>query len=217
MSQPPRPVSAARPCGAILGATLASLLFVSACEGELGLETRGGAAPPVLRGNDAGPPRDAAAPPPPSSLDASSPPPPPSPDAAMPMPPPAGCGTSTEAAVLVLANEARASTGAGPLTCDVLMTSVARAHSQDMCDRGYFSHTALDGRSPFDRMSDAGVRFGTAGENIAQGQRGADEVHTAWMNSAGHRMNILNGAYRRIGVGLAECGGRMYWTQVFAD
>ena len=177
----------------------------------------GGGAPPVLRGTDAGPPRDAATPPPPPGLTDAATPPPPSPDAASPMPPPSGCGTPTEQAVLALANEARAASGAGPLACDTLMTTVARAHSQDMCDRGYFDHTALDGRSPFDRMSDAGVRFGTAGENIAQGQRTADEVHTAWMNSSGHRMNILNGAYRRLGVGLAECGGRMYWTQVFAD
>jgi uncharacterized protein YkwD len=135
----------------------------------------------------------------------------------MPPPPPPGCGTTAEQQVLQLANEARASSGLGPLTCDPLMTTVARAHSQDMCDQGYFSHTSRDGRSPFDRMREAGVRFGAAGENIAQGQRSPSEVHTAWMNSPGHRMNILGGAYRRLGVGLSECGGRMYWTQVFAD
>jgi uncharacterized protein YkwD len=192
-------------------------LSLTACEGELGIRDARGGPAPTLRGTDAGVPRDAAFPP--SAPDAPTPPPP-MVDAATapsPPPPPTGCGTPTEQAVLGLANQARAASGARALVCDELMTTVARAHSQDMCDRGYFSHTSRDGRSPFDRMRDAGVRFGTAGENIAQGQRSADEVHNAWMNSAGHRMNILNGAYRRLGVGLAECGGRMYWTQVFAD
>ncbi len=128
-----------------------------------------------------------------------------------------GCGTAVEQAQLALTNAARAEDGDAPLRCDVLMTTVARAHSQDMCDRRYFSHTSLDGRSPFERMRAAGVMFSTAGENIAQGQRTADAVHTSWMNSSGHRANILNGAYGRIGIGLSECDGRMYWTQIFAN
>lgn len=128
-----------------------------------------------------------------------------------------GCGTSIEQAQLALTNAARAGDGDAPLRCDVLMTTVARAHSQDMCDRRYFSHTNLDGLSPFQRMQAAGVSYTTAAENIAQGQRTAEEVHTSWMNSPGHRTNILNGAYGRIGIGLAECSGRMYWTQVFAN
>lgn len=128
-----------------------------------------------------------------------------------------GCGTAVEQAQLALTNAARAEDGDAPLRCDVLMTTVARAHSQDMCDRRYFSHTSLDGRSPFERMRAAGVMFSTAGENIAQGQRTAEAVHTSWMNSSGHRANILNGAYGRIGIGLSECDGRMYWTQVFAN
>jgi len=97
------------------------------------------------------------------------------------------------------------------------MVAVARGHSSDMCERDYFDHTSLDGRSPFDRMRDGGVRFSTAGENIAWGQRSAAEVHRSWMNSSGHRRNILGSGYGRIGVGLEECGGRMYWTQIFAD
>lgn len=133
------------------------------------------------------------------------------------MPPPTGCATPEEAAVIELANQARASTGAGPLSCDPDMARTARLHSQDMCNQNYFSHTGRDGRSPFDRMRDEGVSYRTAGENIAQGQRDADAVHNAWMNSSGHRANILNGSYGRIGVGLEECGGRRYWTQVFAD
>ncbi len=197
--------------------TLAMLAVgVAGCEGTLGIIGEGGD-PPRLVEHDAGARSDAAFVP--VLTDAASPPPPPpAVDAAVPTPPPpTGCGTAPEQEVLALANGARTSMGLSQLTCDPLMTTVARAHSQDMCDQGYFDHTALDGRSPFDRMRDAGVRFGTAGENIAQGQRGPSEVHTAWMNSAGHRMNILGGGYRRLGVGLAECGGRMYWTQVFAD
>lgn len=128
-----------------------------------------------------------------------------------------GCGTAIEQAQLALTNAARAEDGDAPLRCDVLMTRVARAHSQDMCDQRYFSHTNLDGLSPFQRMRAAGVSYTTAAENIAQGQRTADDVHTSWMNSPGHRTNILNGAYGRIGIGLAECSGRMYWTQVFAN
>lgn len=195
--------------------TAASLVSALAgCEGELGIE-RGGQGPAPFLGRDAGPRADAFT----SALpgpDASRPL---QPDAATspPAPPPPGCGTTVEQEVMGLASEARASSGLGPLSCDAQMTLVARAHSQDMCDRGYFSHTALDGRSPFDRMREGGVRFGAAGENIAQGQRSASEVHAAWMGSSGHRMNILGGGYRRIGVGLSECGGRMYWTQVFAD
>ncbi|MGE0784800.1 MAG: CAP domain-containing protein [Sandaracinaceae bacterium] len=132
-------------------------------------------------------------------------------------PPPTGCGSADELRVIELANQARAMNGAGMVTCDEDMSRAARLHSQDMCQQGYFSHDSLDGRSPFDRMRDEGVTFGAAGENIAQGQRGPDEVHDAWMNSSGHRANILNGSFRRIGVGLDECNGRYYWTQNFAD
>ena len=66
-------------------------------------------------------------------------------------------------------------------------------------------------------MRDAGVRYGTAGENIAWGQRTPDEVHDAWMNSSGHRANILGGDYNRIGIGYVECGGMPLWTQNFTD
>ncbi len=132
-----------------------------------------------------------------------------------PMPDPQpGCDVAIEQDVIALANQAR---GEAPLRCDPEMSTVARAHSADMCERDYFDHTSLDGRSPFDRMRDAGIRFGAAGENIAWGQPTAAAVHDAWMNSSGHRRNILNGGYRRSGVGYVRCGGRPYWTQVFAD
>ena len=116
-----------------------------------------------------------------------------------------------------LVNAARTSMGLGMVRCDEAMARTARKHSQDMCNQDYFSHTGLDGSSPFDRMRREGVSFRTAGENIAWGQRTPAAVHEAWMNSSGHRANILNGAFGRIGVGLESCGGRPYWTQVFAD
>lgn len=145
------------------------------------------------------------------------------PDAAVPpapdawSPPIAGCDDPIEQEVVRLVNADRASRGLGEVRCDPAMTAVARGHSSDMCTRGYFDHTGLDGRDPFDRLRDGGVRFSSAGENIAWGQGSAAEVHDAWMNSAGHRRNILDGDYARIGVGLDRCGGDMYWTEVFAD
>ncbi len=145
------------------------------------------------------------------------------PDAVVPPPPDAwtapivGCDDPVEQQVIALVNASRTSMGLGAVRCDPAMTAVARGHSSDMCSRDYFDHTGLDGRDPFDRLRDGGVRFSSASENIAQGQGDPDEVHTAWMNSAGHRRNILDGDYGRIGVGFDRCGGQRYWTQVFAD
>jgi hypothetical protein len=127
------------------------------------------------------------------------------------------CGNGMEIEVSAFANEARTTEGLNTLECDELMTITARVHSQDMCDQGYFSHTSLDGRTPWDRMREQGVSFGRGAENIAQGQRNALSVHDAWMNSPGHRANILGGGLRRVGVGFVNCNGRHFWTQVFAD
>ena len=135
----------------------------------------------------------------------------------MPEPTPTACAGVEEARVIELVNAARTSMGLGTLRCDDAMARTARKHSVDMCTQGYFSHTGLDGSSPFDRMRREGVSFRTAGENIAWGQRTPEAVHDAWMNSSGHRANILNGAYGRIGVGYEACSGRAHWTQVFAD
>jgi len=195
-------------------------LALAACDGQLLI--RGAAPVPSLP--DAGSP-DAASP---SVGDAARPPPSDAavgarPDAVVPPPPdawtapPPGCDDPIELEVIRLANQARATAGLGALECDPTMVAVARGHSSDMCAQDYFDHTSLDGRSPFDRMREGGVRFSSAGENIAWGQRSAAEVHTSWMNSSGHRRNILGSGYGRIGVGLEECGGSMYWTQIFAD
>lgn len=134
-----------------------------------------------------------------------------------PEPVPTACASAEEAEVIRLANAVRTSMGLGMLTCHDAIAVTARKHSQDMCRQDYFSHTGLDGSSPFDRMRREGVSYRTAGENIAWGQSTAAAVHEAWMNSRGHRANILNGAFGRIGVGYERCGGRPYWTQVFAD
>ena len=96
---------------------------------------------------------------------------------------------------------------------DTQLSQVAQTKSQDMQKNGYFSHTSPTYGSPFDMMRDFGVSYRTAGENIAQGQRTPQEVVNAWMNSAGHRQNILNGNFTHIGVGYETSGN--HWTQMF--
>ena len=116
--------------------------------------------------------------------------------------------------MLALVNQARAGAGCGALTADPALAAVARAHSADMRDRGYFSHTDPDGRSPFDRAEQAGVGNARA-ENIARGQPDAGAVVRAWLDSPGHRENVLNCGYRTMGVGLATGAGGPWWTQLF--
>jgi len=85
--------------------------------------------------------------------------------------------------------------------------------SQDMHDKNYFDHTSPTYGTPFTMMKNFGITYKSAGENIAKGQRSAQEVVTAWMNSEGHRANILNRSYTHIGVGYVQDGN--YWTQMF--
>jgi uncharacterized YkwD family protein len=118
--------------------------------------------------------------------------------------------------VVRLTNVERAANGCGALSIDATLTKVAQAHSQDMADHDYFSHDSQDGRSPFDRMTAAGYSYSTAAENIAAGQATPADVVEGWMNSEGHRANILNCAYTEIGVGYAKGGSYgTYWTQDF--
>src|SRR5689334_22644408 len=89
-----------------------------------------------------------------------------------------------------------------------------------MADNGFFSHTGLDGSSPFDRMRQAGYNFLSAGENVAYGYATPQAVMDAWMNSPGHRDNILQPLYTEIGIGVAVHGGTsgpIYWTQDFGS
>ncbi|PRH77928.1 SCP-like extracellular, partial [Streptomyces solincola] len=118
------------------------------------------------------------------------------------------------AAVLKLVNDERAKVGCRPLTASGKLDSLAGAHSRDMAARGYFSHTDPDGRTPWDRASAAGVS-GLAAENIARGQADAAAVMESWMNSEGHRANILNCDYTTLGVGVQFGSGGPWWTQNF--
>jgi uncharacterized protein YkwD len=118
--------------------------------------------------------------------------------------------------VVTLTNQQRAAQGCSALAVNATLTSVAQAHSVDMSRRNFFDHVNPDGESPFDRMSAAGYRYRLAAENIAAGQRTPQEVVTGWMNSAGHRANILNCGLTQIGVGYATGGSYgIYWTQDF--
>ncbi|MBA2875620.1 CAP domain-containing protein [Thermaerobacillus caldiproteolyticus] len=115
--------------------------------------------------------------------------------------------------VIELTNKERARAGLPALKADTQLSAVAQKKSQDMQQNHYFSHTSPTYGSPFDMMRDFGVTYKTAGENIAQGQRTPQEVVTAWMNSPGHRANILNKQFTHIGVGFEQAGN--HWTQMF--
>lgn len=110
-----------------------------------------------------------------------------------------------EAQMLVLVNKERTERGLPPVKADPQMTMVARAHSRDMFARGYFSHYTPENKDPFDRMKKAGVKFLTAGENLALG-RTLKICHEGLMNSPGHKANILNPAYGRLGIGVMDGG-----------
>jgi len=118
-----------------------------------------------------------------------------------------------EKEVVRLVNKERSSRGLPTLTMDWQLSRVARYKSQDMHDKGYFSHTSPTYGSPFDMISAFGISYRSAGENIAKGQRTPQEVVNAWMNSSGHRANILNASFTKIGVGYVANGN--YWTQMF--
>ena len=118
-----------------------------------------------------------------------------------------------EREVVSLINEIRAQNGLGQLSINTELSRVARIKSQDMHDKDYFSHTSPTYGSPFDMMKSFGIRYRTAGENIAMGYRTPQSVVDGWMNSPGHRANILNGSFKEIGMGYVASGN--YWTQMF--
>jgi uncharacterized protein YkwD len=121
----------------------------------------------------------------------------------------------TTAEVVDLTNRERAGAGLPALAVDARLTVAAQAHSADMVARDFYSHTDPDGGKPWDRAAAAGATRRTVGENIACGQRSPADVVEGWMNSPGHRANILKADFTHIGVGLAG-GGRAgtYWTQL---
>jgi uncharacterized protein YkwD len=137
--------------------------------------------------------------------------------------PPADTGTpgggttgpgGPETAVVALTNAERAKAGCRPLRVDERLATAAREHSADMAANDYFDHTSRNGDSPWQRMEDAGYPSPGA-ENIAKGYPTAQAVMEGWMNSPGHRANILNCDLRAIGVGRASGSGGLVWTQDF--
>lgn len=124
--------------------------------------------------------------------------------------------TNFEDTVLTLVNQERATAGCAKLTKDSRLVKAARGHSADMAARNYFDHTTPEGVTFDKRITNAGYRFSRAAENIAAGQSSPASVMDAWMNSSGHRANILNCKLTNLGVGLIySTGGRPYWTQDF--
>ncbi|MGV9322089.1 CAP domain-containing protein [Streptomyces sp. NPDC003660] len=119
-----------------------------------------------------------------------------------------------EAEVLRLVNVERAKVGCTPVAANSALTGLAEAFSGDMAARAFFDHTDPDGATPWDRAAKAGIT-GLGGENIARGQSDAAAVMEAWMNSPGHRANILNCDFKTLGVGVHLAPGGPWWTQDF--
>ncbi|MFC4559009.1 SafA/ExsA family spore coat assembly protein [Virgibacillus kekensis] len=123
---------------------------------------------------------------------------------------------SIERQVVKYTNQYRQQNGLAPVKVDWQLSRVARYKSRDMRDQGYFSHNSPTYGSPFKMMRDFNIHYTRASENIAAGQPTAKAVVDAWMNSSGHRRNILDANVTHIGVGYAEGGSYgNYWTQMF--
>ena len=118
--------------------------------------------------------------------------------------------------ILNLVNKERAANGLSALTLDADLSAAAQAKAEDMYRKGYFSHTSPTYGSPFDMMKSFGISYRTAGENIAKGQKTPAAVMSAWMNSDGHRKNILGSGFTKLGVGYVNAGGTTYWVHMFA-
>lgn len=118
--------------------------------------------------------------------------------------------------VVQLVNKERAANGLKALTINTQLTKTATLKSEDMVKLNYFDHTSPTYGSPFDMMKQFGITYRAAGENIAKGQTTPEQVMQGWMNSPGHRANILNASFTQIGVGIAKTAqGQYVWTQQF--
>ncbi|NLL01435.1 MAG: LysM peptidoglycan-binding domain-containing protein [Mollicutes bacterium] len=121
-----------------------------------------------------------------------------------------------ETEVVKLINSERTKAGRAVLTENSNLSNAARLKSEDFVNNKYFSHESPTYGSPFNMLSSLGITYTAAAENIASGQRNAEEVMKYWMNSPGHRANILSSSYNQIGVGVArDQNGNLYWTQLF--
>jgi uncharacterized protein YkwD len=135
---------------------------------------------------------------------------------------PPSTGTAMSAAEAAMAadvfdrvNQERASAGLPPLAWHDGTAQVAYEHGVDMDVRNYFDHINPDGQTPWDRLTGAGISWSACGENIAHGQDSPAEVMNDWMNSSGHRANILEPVFTEIGVGVHISGGDIWWVQLF--
>ncbi|MFH9295201.1 sigma-70 family RNA polymerase sigma factor [Streptomyces sp. NPDC017520] len=169
--------------------------------------------PSSSRTSKAKPEKSTPAPPAPTTAAPAPKPDPPAPAQPAPPAPPAPAGTAGQVADLV--NAERAKEGCGPVTVNDQLNTAALRHSADMEAKDYFSHTSQDGRDPGDRITAAGYRWSTYGENIAKGQQTPADVMRSWMDSPGHRANILNCSFKEIGVGKQNTDEGPIWTQVF--
>ncbi|MGW2896952.1 CAP domain-containing protein, partial [Streptomyces sp. NPDC001212] len=122
--------------------------------------------------------------------------------------------TAVEAEVLRLVNDERAKVGCSALTASSALAGLAQDFSEAMADENFFDHTDPSGASPWDRAARLGITS-LGGENIARGQADAEAVMDAWMNSPGHRANILNCDFKTLGVGVHFGSGGPWWTQDF--
>jgi uncharacterized protein YkwD len=119
--------------------------------------------------------------------------------------------------VVDLTNARRAENGLGAVSFNAALTNAAQAHSADQAASGTMSHSGTDGSNPGDRIARAGYRASTWAENVAAGYADAAAVMNGWMNSSGHRANILSGNFTQIGIGLAySANGTPYWTMDLA-
>ncbi|MFE2039904.1 sigma-70 family RNA polymerase sigma factor [Streptomyces sp. NPDC059477] len=132
-----------------------------------------------------------------------------------PPPPPQEPPTTFAGQVLELVNAERAEAGCSPVRQNAALDTAAQRHSADMAARDFFDHTNPDGADPGDRITAAGYRWSTYAENIALGQRTPAQVMQGWMDSPGHRANILNCSVEETGLGVYEGSGGPWWTQVF--
>ncbi|MFC5144885.1 CAP domain-containing protein [Streptomyces aureoversilis] len=117
--------------------------------------------------------------------------------------------------VVDMVNAERAKAGCSPLTVNAKLQAAAQGHSDDMAARDYYDHTSPEGKSPGDRMTAAGYRWSTYGENIFKSPRDARTAMDGWMKSPGHRANILNCSFKEIGVGINFKSNGPWWTQNF--
>lgn len=126
---------------------------------------------------------------------------------------PTKVNATTEAKVVELVNAERAKAGLKPLVSNWELARVAKIKAQDMTDKNYFSHTSPTYGDPFTMIKNFGIKYTAAGENIAQGQKTPQEVMNAWMNSSGHKANIMSSTYNQIGVGYDARSNT--WVQQF--